>query len=226
MFVRTLIGIFAGISLTTSAQAAIVNGDFSAVASLQGWSFLGNVTEQPDGITDDRAILDTTGSTATAGAVNSALGINLATVTTTIAGAGKTVGAVSVLYQNFTVIGVGELSFDWNFLTDEVGGLGSQPDFSFYVLQNVNELAQFSDTSAPGIGVFDRQTGFSTETITGLSAGNYLLGFGVVSVNNINRPSALLIDNVVLTDDTPTVPVPATAALLALGMMGLRRRKS
>lgn len=225
MFVRNVItGLALSLALS-NAQAAIVNGDFADVVSLNGWSTIGIVTEEPDGITDDRAILNTASGSTDKALINSTLSIDIDALTASYTGSG-TAGNASILYQSFTVFGVGDISFNWNFLTDESGLFGSQNDFAFYVLQTATGLADVGDTSAPAISGFTKQTGFSTETITGLSAGSYLIGFGVVNKNTIDVNSGLLIDNVLLADSgtDPSIPVPATAAMLALGLLGLRRR--
>lgn len=216
-----------GLALVMTApfsQAALINGDFSDLTDLVGWSSIGNVTEQPDGIVDDRAILSTASGSTSFASINSALGIDIQALTDTATGsASNNASNASVMYQSFTVAGVGDLSFDWNFLTNEPTFLYN-PDFAFYVLVNAITLDVVPIVSAGGESGFSSSTGFATETITGLASGSYLLGFGVVNANNSSRDSALLVDNVVLSDVVPTVPVPATAALLAVGMMGLRRR--
>ena len=225
MFIRNLL---AGLALSvtlSSAHAAIINGDFADVTVLNGWSTIGNVTEEPDGIADDRARLSTEFGSSDKSLINSTLSIDIDALTASFTGSGTAANA-SVLYQSFTVFGTGDISFDWNFLTDEGGGFGSQIDFAFYVLQSATGLAVIGDTSAPAISGFDKQTGFSTETITGLTAGSYLIGFGVVNKNTVSKDSGLLIDNVLLVDSgtDPSIPVPATAAMFALGLLGLRRR--
>ncbi|MCB1738026.1 MAG: hypothetical protein KDI42_07865 [Gammaproteobacteria bacterium] len=224
MFIRNLLtGLALSVTLS-SAQAAIINGDFADVTALNGWSTIGNVSEQPDGISDDRAILSTASGSTNKTLINSTLGIDIDALTVSYAGTGPAANA-SILYQTFNVYGTGDISFDWNFLTSESGSFGSRNDFAFYVLQSAVGLADVGDTSAGAISGFTKQSGFSTEVISGLTAGSYLIGFGVVNNNATSVDSGLLIDNVLLADTgSAPAPIPATAALLALGLMGVRRR--
>ncbi|MCB1734148.1 MAG: PEP-CTERM sorting domain-containing protein [Gammaproteobacteria bacterium] len=225
MFVRNVVTGLALSFALSSAHGAIINGDFADVVSLNGWSSIGNVSEQPDGVTDDRAILSTASGSTNKTLINSELGINIDALTASYTGSG-TAGNASVLYQSFNIIGTGTISFDWNFLTSETGNFGSNNDFAFYVLQSAIGLADVGDTVPGVISGFSRETGFSTEVISGLSAGTYLIGFGVVNKNNTSTNSGLLIDNVILADTgaTTSTPLPATVALLGLGLIGVRRR--
>jgi len=143
----------------------------------------------------------------------------------------------SAIKQSITVASGDTLSFDWNFLTDEATPT-SFNDMAFWSLTTLTGATLLADTFSSGFGLsgttFGEETGYSTTSFTFSSSGTFMLGFGVVDVDDTIANSGLLIDSVSVTSPTngPVIPEPASMVLFgltSLGMMGWttrRRRKS
>lgn len=108
----------------------------------------------------------------------------------------------SGILTSLTVVAGDELSFRYNFLTNEVSDLGNTiNDFAFLTVDGV--VTQFADvvslplvsSSAPG---FASETGFQTYTFRFTNSGLIALGFGVVNVTDGTFDSGLLIDDLML----------------------------
>jgi hypothetical protein len=132
-------------------------------------------------------------------------------------------GAVggSAITTEVTVNAGDTLSFQWNFLTDELADPAlTQNDFAFFTVVPAispltGALKRLADTTATFFPSSTRmslkeETGFQTETITFSSAGTFRLGFGVVDVFDFAGASGLLVDNVKLTSQPTSVPEPST----------------
>lgn len=144
----------------------------------------------------------------------------------------------SAIKQTITANAGDIFSFSWNFLTDEDAANVDYNDFAFFTLNNnLYRLAdiQSSFPVSPSFSHLKKETGYQTYTIPISVAGNYILGFGVVDVdktgggdNTIN--SALLVDNIKLTNnsDIAKVPEPDTifGLLLTLGLASKCKRKN
>ncbi|MGB7439681.1 MAG: filamentous hemagglutinin N-terminal domain-containing protein [Coleofasciculaceae cyanobacterium] len=109
------------------------------------------------------------------------------------------------------------ISFDWNFLTDELDQNARFNDFSFITLTapgsptSVSVLTTRSSTPiGTGVAGFDGETGFQSSTIPLPANGNYTLGVGVVDIADQVVSSAVLIDNLALTTPAPTSGAPVT----------------
>lgn len=125
-----------------------------------------------------------------------------------------------------------ELSFDYNFLTNETVSTDRQNDFAFFGLFDsagsivaAGAVSVFSSTFIGASGPYASQTGWNTVTISNLAGGqNYSLLFGVFDNVTLTGDSAFLVDNVRVT----CVPEPSSAFLLGLasaGALGFRRRR-
>lgn len=101
------------------------------------------------------------------------------------------------------------MSFDWNFLTNELESdlVGSSNDFSFAVLQSfgsaiqplVNELADIHEVPNTSRTMFTNESGYKTFSTTIDTSGTYTLSVGVVNIDDPLFDSVLLADNFKLT---------------------------
>ena len=136
----------------------------------------------------------------------------------------------SAIKQTITANAGDVFSFSWNFLTDEDATNVDYNDFAFFTLNNT--LYRLADIKSsfpvnPSFSHLKKETGYQTYTIPISVTGNYILGFGVVDVdktgggdNTIN--SALLVDNIKLTNNSEVAKVPEPDTLLGLLLtMGL-----
>ena len=140
----------------------------------------------------------------------------------------------SAISQSITGQAGDVLSFDSNFLTDEIDEFVSETpfnDFAFFSLANAQGATVIADTFSgfsSSSTIFESETGFSTTTFVLPSSGTFTLGFGVVDVGDNVVDSGLLIDNVQLNSNSGVVPEPTSLSIF--GAMGLaaviRRRKS
>jgi len=135
----------------------------------------------------------------------------------------------SAIKQTITANAGDVFSFSWNFLTDEDAANVDYNDFAFFTLNNnLYRLAdiQSSFPVSPSFSHLKKETGYQTYTIPISVTGNYILGFG--GDNTIN--SALLVDNIKLTNnsDIAKVPEPDTifGLLLTLGLASKCKRKN
>jgi len=130
----------------------------------------------------------------------------------------------SAIKQTITANAGDVLSFYWNFLTDEDANNTDYNDFAFFTLNNT--LYSLADIQSifpvnPSFSHLKKETGYQTYTIPISVSGDYILGFGVVDVdktgggdNTIN--SALLVDNIKLTNNSEVAKVPEPDTLLGL----------
>ena len=112
----------------------------------------------------------------------------------------------AILSDKFTVDEGFKFSFDWNYLTnDGASALGNQ-DFSFVTITGttsggapVEQVIPLGDSSgsipSTTSNNFAEVTGYETYSATALEAGTYRVGFGVVDTDNVDRSSALLVDD-------------------------------
>ena len=127
-----------------------------------------------------------------------------------------------------------QLTFQWDFLSNEPFQSLPRNDFAFAAIFNASNALQvisnpFASVNGSTLGLFGGQspfifhTGLQTHTLSlaSLAPGNYILGIGVADAATADHASGVLIDNV------QVVPEPSVFALAAAGaglMLGLRRR--
>lgn len=227
--------------LSTSIQ----NGSFES--GLTNFSVVGNASTQTaafgSGPTDgtSQALLSTGDPTVTAEAIETFLGLSSGALDALandpffpFPPLFPLVDSGSAISQSITGQAGDVLSFDSNFLTDEIDEFVSETpfnDFAFFSLANAQGATVIADTSSEFISsstIFSSETGFSTTTFVLPSSGTFTLGFGVVDVLDDDFDSSLLIDNVQLNSNSGVVPEPTSLSIF--GAMGLaaviRRRKS
>jgi hypothetical protein len=211
---------------STSASGVVLNGSFET-GNFTNWTTTGDTSIQDSGFgvtpTDGnyQAALQTLANTTGASASNLENFLGLSSGTLTNSGATEGSAILQIIEANTGDV----LSFDYNFLTDEVPGNSDFNDFAFFTLDN--NLISLADTFSPDLfspsfSSFAEETGYKSFSYTLTSAGTYTLGFGVVDVDNTGRGdtavnSGLLVDNV----RTTPVPEPMTifGSLAALGFM-------
>ncbi len=211
---------------STSASGVVLNGSFET-GNFTNWTTTGDTSIQDSGFgvtpTDGnyQAALQTLANTTGASASNLENFLGLSRGTLTNSGATEGSAILQIIEANTGDV----LSFDYNFLTDEVPGNSDFNDFAFFTLDNnlISLANTFSpDLFSPSFSSFAEETGYKSFSYTITSAGTYTLGFGVVDVDNTGGGdtgvnSGLLVDNV----RTTPVPEPMTifGSLAALGFM-------
>ncbi|WP_013334652.1 hypothetical protein [Gloeothece verrucosa] len=121
----------------------------------------------------------------------------------------------SAIKTNLSVNTRSELSFDWEFLTNETFELPLRPfnDYGFVQIgQQVNKLTDYQNTQkSPNCSFgFVGCTGVKSLKYT-LAAGQYTLAFGVIDVDDFAITSALKVSKINLTpnqEEPVTVPEP------------------
>lgn len=235
---RTIIGlvIACALCMPMAAHSQIINGGFET-GNLSGWTLLGQGLARTSsfGITPTvgtyQGYIDTTGNgTVLPGPIVAALGLDSADIMGMAIGGAPTRG--STIYQDITVNSGDLLSFDWNFVTDELTETAVYNDYAFLTISETASLSTTStayflasrnastyNTTSPPAG-FDGQTSWTTGTHTFTSAGTYRVGFVTFNVGDTGVNSALLLDVVLVVPEPATMAIPITAALLFA-----RRRK-
>ena len=142
----------------------------------------------------------------------------------------------SAIQQTFAVQVGDTLSFDWNFVTNELLspsllGLPPAPDHAFVVIDGVVSTLTTATTATlvPSASPFVNEVGYQAFSHVFATAGLVTLAFGVVDSSDFRLSSALLVDNVQIAPAAPiAVPEPDSLALIAAGLLALgalRRRR-
>ena len=141
----------------------------------------------------------------------------------------------AILSDSFTVDESFEISFDWNYLTNDGASILGNQDFSFVTITGIETASgnpvEFviplgdSGSSIPSDSSinFAEGTGYSTYTSDLLAPGNYQVGFGVVDIDNVDRSSALLVDEIYIRQAVPFEFSPTAGIALVLGLFGCDR---
>lgn len=226
-----------GLAAAMPARAAIVNGGFEGFPDFTGYTTIGNTsiqlanykapvegTQQALLSNNTNPVPGATGATTNIGSLDAF--VNLA------AGALEGQGAKSgsAVKQSFTANAGDKVSFSTDFLTNEV----RNADFAFYTLQlgasaatqTLLGTAGVTPTVATNIlddvsSDFNKETGYTTTTITLAAGGTYTLAFGVMNFADTNVTSGLLVDAISLAAGPGGgggVPLPAGAYLMTLGL--------
>lgn len=171
------------------------NGDFT------GWSTVGKAEIQPldygvfptDGIF--QALLTTERETASPSELASFLGVD----SNVLANLGDgTIDEGSAIKLTFDAKAGDTVSFDWNFLTNELDSTLVDPskDFLFVTLEPL-ALTAADPNSATNSSrtMFSNETGYKTFSAGITKSGTYTLGIGVANVGDPLFDSAVLLDN-------------------------------
>jgi filamentous hemagglutinin family protein len=221
-------GHYTGGALTVTAQGNIIGGVITARNYQQTAEVLGFETgDFTRWTTTGNARIETAtfGSGPTEGTyqarITSAIGsVSQSQVETFLEVANGTLNSLgngsvtqgSAMQSTFTAQAGDVVSFQWNFLTDELDQSVVYNDFGLITLTSaststlvVRNQSSFVPTTAVG---FDGQTGFKTFSTSVPNSGTYKLGLGVVDVSDMVVASALLVDNVSITTTTATSGAP------------------
>jgi hypothetical protein len=210
--------------LPNIASADVTNGGFES-GDFTGWSTIGVTSIEtaaygagPTEGSYQALVISEDGSLVSDSTIETFLGLAAGTLDGLIA-ADATAG--SAIKQTITVSAGDMLTFDWNFLTDEMVG-GSIPDFTFVsIVSGTSEILAdvTSSTFVSSDTPFSNETGFTMFPYTFPTSGTFTLGFGVMHATDNEVDSGLLLDNVTI------IPEPATMALLGLGSLVLLRKR-
>ncbi|MGF1608405.1 MAG: FecR domain-containing protein [Kiloniellales bacterium] len=185
-----------------------VDGSFET--GFTGWETVGAATIETaafnSGPTEglNQALITTGTGAQSAASIEDLLGLALGSLT----GLGNgTATEGSVITASFTLAAGDALSFDFNFLTDEIPAAGEVNDFAFVLIDDV--LTELADTTTALVASDTRfvdETGFlSSFSFTAPEDGTYQLAIGVMDVDDTIVDSGLLIDNVTVTPAAPAV---------------------
>lgn len=190
---------------SSSTNATLVNGGFES-GNFTGWTTLGStsIETKKNGSNptqgNSQALLSTGGATFDAPIIDKLLALKDTSLNNFGKG-GVTKG--SAIQQKFTAKAGDSLSFDWNFLTNEVLPPVIFSDFSFVSItssdNSVNSLLELADVTKATLEFpqteFFKETGFRTFSFKLPTTGTYTLGVGVIDVGDSNIDSGLLVDN-------------------------------
>jgi len=192
-------------------NGSIPNGSFER-GNFTGWSTVGHSDIQTldygvfptDGAF--QALITTESETVPGTEFESRLGLKPGTLSTIHSG---DIDEGSALQLTFNAQAGDKLTFDWNFLTNELESdlVGPSNDFAFAVLQSpgsegqlsVNELADIHETPNTSRSMITNESGYKTFSTTINTSGTYTLSVGAVNIDDPLFDSALLVDNFKLT---------------------------
>ncbi|MBD2562177.1 MULTISPECIES: hypothetical protein [Nostoc] len=207
---------------STSTNVTLANSGFES-GNFTGWTTLGSTSIETitfgSGSTEGnfQALLSTGGATFDGSIIEKLLVLEDNSLNNFDE---KEVIKGSAIQQKFTAKSGDVLSFDWNFLTNEVLPPVTFSDFSFVSISSSDnsvssllELADVTDTTSEfSLTDFFQETGFGTFSLKLPTTATYTLGLGVIDVGDNDFDSGLLVDNFKLT----SVPEPTNE----LGLLG------
>ena len=220
-----------------SAEAIVLNGGFESGDFSGGWVSIGNagVVKGDYGaipaegnfqalITSKKGSVFDTCSKLNSVCLESFLDLPAGTLDSWVP---EGVVEGSAIKRNVTVRAGDVLSFSWNFLSNETL-FDNDPttfnDFAFVSIGTLEKIGDTFDLVRKSETRFHRESGYRNFSYTFTKGGTYLLGIGVVDVEDGNDffPSGLLVDNV----EIQSVPEPMTVggSLVALGAGALLKK--
>ncbi|WP_196520608.1 hypothetical protein [Nostoc sp. WHI] len=220
---------------SSSTNATLINGGFET-GNFTGWTTLGSTSIETttfgSGPTQgtSQALLSTGGATFDDSIIEQLLGLEAGSLNDL--GEGQ-VTKGSTIQQTFTGQAGDILSFDWNFLTNEVLPPVPFSDFSFVSITpssdgSISSLLELGDVSeaasATSLTEFFEETGFQTFSFKLPNTGTYSLGVGVINVGDSIFDSGLLVDNIKLTSVPEPTPVLGLLKFSALFILGFWRK--
>ncbi len=224
-----------------STNSRLINGGFET-GDFTGWKTLGSTNIETaafgSGPTNGtyQSLLSTGGAKFDGSIIEKFLGLNAGSLnnlareitpdSSAFSPIQQTATQGSAIEQTFTAKAGDILTFDWDFLTDEVLPPVPFSDFSFVSINSqsdgsISYLSELADittvTSAISATRFFKETGFHTFSFNIPTTGTYTLGLGVTNVGDTTLDSGLLVDNVKLT----SVPEPTSVfSVLVFGALG------
>ena len=146
----------------------------------------------------------------------------------------------SAMKQTFTALAGTTLSFDYNFLTNELSN-GNQ-DAGYAYLFNSSGLVARIQLGSPSVAVnstdplnaigFGTETGYTTASFGPAdfaAAGTYAVAFAVYNKTNGLNDSAITVDNISVTPSAIPLPAGVWAGLIGMALslvVGLRMRRA
>ena len=193
-----------------STNSTLINGGFET-RDFTGWTSLGSTSVETaafgSGPTEGtyQSLLSTGGAAFSSSIIEKVLGLDLGSLNNLDKGNATTGSAIQ---QAFTANAGDTLTFNYDFLTNEVLPPVSNADFAFVSIKSqsdssINSLSDLADatnaTLATSPTKFFNETGFHTFSFTIPTTGTYSLGLGVTNVGDTSQDSGLLVDHVQLT---------------------------
>jgi hypothetical protein len=203
-----------------SINPTLINGGFET-NDFTGWTTLGSTSIETAafGSSPTEGTFEALLSTANITFADSILEAFLGLEAGSLNNLGNGISAQgSAIRQTFMAEAGDILTFDWNFLTNEVL-IPPFNDFSFVSISSLSELADitFPSTIISPTTQFFQETDFQTFSFTIPTTGTYTLGLGVTDTIDNSIDSGLLIDNVKL----HSVPEPTSVlSVLGFGALG------
>ncbi len=219
-FSGAIAGLVAAMGSIGAAHAVVINPGFET-GDLTGWASIGDVS-----IVDStfgsgpsegtfQALLTTGAGAVGVADLEGFLGVESGALSTF---SGETVTQGSAIKQTVTVTPGETLSFDFNFLTDEIDAPGVFNDLGFAIVNSTFDvLADTFSPLIPSTTIFDDETDFQNFLNGPFILGDtFTVAFGVVDVGDTVFDSALLVDSSAST----AVPEPATLSFLGIALIG------
>ena len=177
-------------------ETELINGNFET-GNFDSWDTTGTTSIQTasfgSGPTEGtfQALLSTGGATTSGANLESFLGLAAGSLD----GLGNGNATSGSAIRHTVEVSAGEqISFDWNFLTNE--GTPGVNDFAFVsIAGTASELADTNSVFMLSPADFNEETGFHTFTHTFGTAGTFTIGVGVTDVSDTVVDSGLLVDD-------------------------------